>query len=418
MSNVALSRCSVQDGRVVVAWLTERDGPWLGDLIDVYRAFEGEPRRRLDEHLARWTGGEWAGSGRALAVEVLDRVFLAPTAARVKRAGVRGAVFRAAVQGGLRGEVLARAAGSQGLTQAGGEGALFADRPCERTVRAPPEPPDPSAVARQANLAIAQAALCSSAEIAVELEGDPRAVVRHARLRRLVCTARGRSPGGPVLLEVSGPLALFRRTALYDRHLAELLPTLVGIGRFRLRARCLVRGREGVLALEPSAPLPSPGAPRLYGSLLEQRFARDFARLGSAWEVLREPAPRSARGMLVFPDFALQRRGVSGERWLLEIAGFWTADDLAEKAQRRRAAGLERLIVCLDAALDCGRGALPESCVVLPFARRVDAGAVLRILEGTRPRGPPAAPVQGTPAGGDRRRAASAPQRAHDRAGR
>ena len=31
--------------------------------------------------------------------------------------------------------------------------------------------------------------------------------------------------------------------------------------------------------------------------------------------------------------------------------------------------------------LDCGRQSLPESCVVLPFRRRIDACAVLRILE-------------------------------------
>lgn len=39
---------------------------------------------------------------------------------------------------------------------------------------------------------------------------------------------------------------------------------------------------------------------------------------------------------------------------LLEIVGFWTADYVAKKLRRWRAAGLGRLILSIDAARNCG----------------------------------------------------------------
>jgi hypothetical protein len=76
-SNVALSRYSVRDGRVVVAGLTERDHPWLADLIVLYHAF---------------AGGAAPAAGRA--ARVLDG-----RGARGVRAGPR----RAGARSGLRG---------------------------------------------------------------------------------------------------------------------------------------------------------------------------------------------------------------------------------------------------------------------------------------------------------------------------
>ena len=94
-----------------------------------------------------------------------------------------------------------------------------------------------------------------------------------------------------------------------------------------------------------------------------------------------EPAPVAAQGTLIFPDFALQHRRDATRRWWLEIAGFWTADYIARKLDRLRAAGLERLILCLDASRDCGRDALPEHARIVWFRRRVDPADVLAVIE-------------------------------------
>jgi predicted nuclease of restriction endonuclease-like RecB superfamily len=43
------------------------------------------------------------------------------------------------------------------------------------------------------------------------------------------------------------------------------------------------------------------------------------------------PPVRQRVEELIFPDFALQLRSDPGQRWLLEIAGFWTPDDVSRK---------------------------------------------------------------------------------------
>ncbi len=66
---------------------------------------------------------------------------------------------------------------------------------------------------------------------------------------------------------------------------------------------------------------------------------------------------------------------------LLEIVGFWTPSYLEEKLRRLRAARLGGMILCIDASRDCGRAQLPEGARILGFRRRVDAAAVLAMLE-------------------------------------
>ena len=58
-----------------------------------------------------------------------------------------------------------------------------------------------------------------------------------------------------------------------------------------------------------------------------------------------------------------------------------TAEYIAHKLERLRAADLDRLILCLDANRDCGKETLPERDRVIRFHRRVDPLDVLAIIE-------------------------------------
>jgi len=381
VASFALARCSVQGDVVVPHWLTERDYPWLADLIEAYTAFVGEPRRRLDDTLAaQATGAAQAPPGWRMAAQVLDRVFRTEIAAVVKPARARAAVFQASVSRDSRARILERVARDLGTTALALERSLFADLAGERLLRAPDEPVHVSSLALQCNLAIAQAALKRSARVEITLEGNARAVVRHAKLRGLICTV-SRSPGGDTTLEISGPLALFKQTALYGRHLAELVPMLPWSRRFELRADCTLHGREARLTLTPADPLPPGLAPKRYDSRLEERFAREFARATKEWTLIREPEPVAAEGTLIFPDFALVHRREPHRRWLLEIVGFWTSGYVERKLRRLRAAGIDNLVLCIDESLDCHGVALPEDCPVLRFRKRVDPQAVLKLIE-------------------------------------
>ena len=158
-------------------------------------------------------------------------------------------------------------------------------------------------------------------------------------------------------------------------------------GAVSLQAECVVDGRRVILQLATGDPIFPADAPRQYDSRLEERFAREFQRLAPDWDVLREPEPISAGAVLIFPDFALQRRSHPGPRWLVEIAGFWTPDYLARKVALYRAARVSNLVLCIDEARNCADADLPPSALVVRFRRRVDAAAVLRaILERDPPK--------------------------------
>jgi predicted nuclease of restriction endonuclease-like RecB superfamily len=258
---------------------------------------------------------------------------------------------------------------------------LFGDLPGERLAGAPAHPLSAVELALRCNLALVQSLLLRAAKVRIEVEGNTRALVRQAKWRGLICTGIERSPSAAAALELSGPFALFRHTRLYGRALGELVPLLAWCPRFRLRAECVVHGRRLTLQLGTGDPIFPAGAPRRYDSRLEERFAREFRRLALAWDVIREPEPIPAGGTLIFPDFALQDRSDPGRRWLLEIVGFWTADYVTRKLALYRSARLSNLILCIDEDRNCAEADVPAGARVVRFRRRVDAAAVLRVVE-------------------------------------
>jgi predicted nuclease of restriction endonuclease-like RecB superfamily len=187
--------------------------------------------------------------------------------------------------------------------------------------------------------------------------------------------------GQDAVVEISGPLTLFRRTLVYGRALASLVPGLVWCDRFRLDARCALYDQLISVEIRSGDPIfPGPES-RRFDSKLEERFARDFRRAAPDWDVIREPEPITTARSVIFPDFALQHRRDLDRRWLLEIVGFWTQDYLERKLACLREARIDNLILCLDATRDCGGLALPTGARLVYFRRRVDAAEILRIVQ-------------------------------------
>jgi predicted nuclease of restriction endonuclease-like RecB superfamily len=276
--------------------------------------------------------------------------------------------------------VLISTAAGLGVTAQELDDSLFADLPGERLIGPLGTPTSAAELALRVNLALVQAILFHAARVRIYAEGHTRALVLHARLRGLICTVTDR--GGPedVCIDLSGPLALFRKTLLYGRALGEIVPLLSWCARFRLYAECIVDGRRVRLQLRTGDPLFPGPAPHPYDSRLEERFAQAFRKLAPDWDVVREPEPINVAGTQVFPDFALVHRAVPARRWLLEIVGFWTPEYVAQKLARYRSARLPNLILCIDEERNCASADFPPSARVLRFRRRVDPAAVLRVV--------------------------------------
>src|SRR3989454_4355137 len=369
-------------GNVVLPhFLGEHDHLWLRVLLEEYARFVGRRQRELDAHLREPLPCASPARKRRIAIHVLSRHWGSRSAATIPPRRARAMVFAEAARSQDPAyAVVASVAAALGVTAAELTEALFADLPGERLVAAPAEVLSPGELALRTNLAIAQGLLFRSTAVLIDMEGNARAVVRHAKLRGLICAVVPREGERQAALEISGPYALFRRTLVYGRALSEILPLLAWCHSFRLQADCAVRGRPLILRLASGDPIFPGKAPRLYDSKLEERFARDFRRVAPDWDVIREPEAVQAGNTLIFPDFALRHRG-DGRRWLVENVGVLTRGYVERETSLLPIAGLRDLVLCIDESRNCADGSLPSSSRIILFRRRVDAAAVLRLIE-------------------------------------
>lgn len=373
---------SVAGAVVVPHFLGEHDHPWLRTLLEEHERFIGRPQRELDGRLREPLPCASPPRKLRLAIQVLTwlrRDHRNVTVVPPRRA--RAFVFVEKARSPARAlTVLSTVAASLGVTAGDLQDSLFADLPGERLVGAWAQPLSAAQLALRTNLALVQALLFHAIAVRIDVEGNTRVLVRHAKLRGLICTIADRTGQGDSSLEISGPFVLFRNTRLYGRALGELVPLLAWCPRFRLQADCVLAGRHLTLELGTGDPIFPASAPREYDSRIEERFAREFRRLAPDWDVVREPEPIAADGTLIFPGFALQHRSNPARRWLLEIVGFWTPDYVARKLTRYRSARLSNLILCIDESRNCADADLPPEALVIRFRRRVDAAAVLRLV--------------------------------------
>jgi predicted nuclease of restriction endonuclease-like RecB superfamily len=371
---------SVAGTVVVPHFLGEHDHPWLRTLLEEHDRFIGRPQRELDGRLREPLPCVSPPRKLRLANQVLIRLRRGHRNATVvppRRA--RALVFVEAARSPAPAlTVLSTVAATLGVTAGDLQDSLFADLPGERLVGASAQPLSAVELALRTNLALVQALLFHAIAVRIDVEGNTRALVRHAKLRGLICTIADRNGRCGSSLEISGPFMLFRNTRLYGRTLGELVPLLAWCPHFRLQANCVFDGRHLTLELGTGDPIFPASAPREYDSRVEERFAREFRRLAPDWDVVREPEPIAADGTLIFPDFALQHRSNPARRWLLEIVGFWTPGYVARKLAQYGSARLSNLILCIDESRNCGEADLPPEACVIRFRRWVDAAAVLR----------------------------------------
>ena len=370
-------------------YLTPADYAWLRVLIEEFQRFDGKKVDQLSERLSEPLPC-YAPEGKAkLAIHVLHRLCrdgrpVSQVSPKLARRELFAAAQQARDQSGAwdRAEVVSSAALGLGVSADALLQSLFADLPAERLVKLPSQLPDPGDLALRSNFALAQGFLQRSSRVVIAVQGNARAVVRQVLLRRLLCTVRPRTGAGRATIDVSGPYSLFKRTLLYGRALASLVPVLQACDRFHLTAEAVLRGRELSVTLQSGDPIfPRTELPRRYDSKLEERFSLEFRKVAPDFDLTREPEPLQAGDHLIFPDFAIYRRREPTRRVLLEIVGFWTPRYLRDKIERLRAARLSDMILCIDESLNCSDEALANIGRVIRYKRRIDSKAVLAMVE-------------------------------------
>ena len=377
----SLIRYSTRDGIVILHFLTERDHPWIRLLIEEYEGFIDRPRRELDERFEVRLPPGVPLDRSPIIRHLLDRIYRGQNHSKIPPVQARQEVFRAHARDREPADVILQRVGKElGVTPEELDESLFADIPRNRRIAQPQDPVGPAELALRANHACVQGVLYRSSRVEIEVEGQARPLVRLAKLCGLMCTVESKAHGRRAVLHVSGPYSLFKRTLLYGRALCNLVPALAWCERFRLESRCTLRNRELGFSVSSGDPILPGREPRRFDSKLEERFDRDFRKVAPEYDIIREPEPVSAGQSLIFPDFALQHRRDPSRRWILEIVGFWTPDYLGKKLACLRMANLDRFILCLDMDRNCSRDELPEKAHVVPFRRKIDPLAVLKIM--------------------------------------
>ncbi len=319
-----------------------------------------------------------------LAATVLRRLWQHRSIAVVSPKLARATLFRAGACHRHRSAAIAAASAELGIGDDQLLASLFGDLPSEKVLVPPRDAIGPAQLAQLVNLALVSGLLKRAVQVTIKAEGNTRALVRLAKLRGLICTVNApRANQDAAELAISGPYALFRRTTVYGRALASLVPRALWCRRMELKAECALRDDEPlkILVVRSGDPILPARELAAYDSRLEERFAKEFGRLAPEWEIVREPRPVNADGVLIHPDFLLRHRRDPRRSWLLEIAGFWTPEYLADKLRRLRAARLKRFIICVDRARNCTQDELPSTATVVRFARHIDPLDVLRVVD-------------------------------------
>jgi predicted nuclease of restriction endonuclease-like RecB superfamily len=384
---------------IAPAYLTAADYPWLRMLLEERARFVGHKRRVWRQRLAQPLGFAAPRNKLRLALGVLDRLVADHAPKELAARKVRAVVFREAAKDACRRRALERAASALDVAADALPELLFADLPEERALAPLAEPLGPDRLALLCNEALVSALLHKALRVRVVARGNVRAVVRHAKLAGLICRAALAAGGDAVILEISGPYALFRHTRVYGRALASLVPRLAWCKDYRLEADCMLGAEPclGRLVLGSGDPIGAARELRPFDSKLEERFARAFGKLAPEWDLTREPRAVPVGDSLIFPDFELVHRATD-QRWLLEIAGYWTPEYVRRKLALLRQAKLERLILCIDEERCCAEEALEHLGTVIRYRRRLDPRAVLAVLD------PAWAPVpDGHPGRGEKR---------------
>ena len=369
-----------REGEVIPRLLDSRDHAWLELLMDAYVRHVDRLRTELDEHLSEAPLSRAPRIKLRLATHVFDRFTRARTAAAVAAREARALVFRArAASAGDRADVLDGAAKCIALTPGELEALLFCDLPSQRRIAELPFD-GPEAAAGAVNATLIAALLARASSVRISLAEGGELLARYARNAGLICLGQ-RGPDGGLTLEISGPFSLFRRSELYGRALASLLPRLAEHETFELRASvALADPRDALLlTVRSSDPL---GLGTLAGRPPRSpvsRLRQDLNRAATQWTIA-DAAPIRSEDMLLFPDLELRSSVAPDRSWLVVCSGFWTPESLESDLARFARAGRERVVFCVDVRRGCGDGEPPEHPRIIRHRGRVDVRELLALL--------------------------------------
>ncbi len=351
-----------------------------GELIALFAETVGQRKTDLDGVLAAFEGEDTAFKVKRGLAHLLANDFCTfETVAPLDPAELRERVFALGAESTpsrqRRDAVLAHAADSLALergrliTSDELAAGLFADLPTRQVLTAF-DPPAPDALLHRYNLAQAQGVFYRAHELTITAHRNSPArykqMFRYMKLFGLMTLIEGDADHG-FTLRVDGPASLFEPSTRYGLAMAKLLPALLHVTKWSLRASLKPRPRDDesestrvreddgrlseTFALDAKCGLVSHyKAAEDFDSILEEAFAARWAKLGTPWTLEREVDLVPVPGSAIIPDFRVAHP--DGRSVLVEIIGFWRPEYLRKKFALLRRADRRDIVLAVSERLN------------------------------------------------------------------
>lgn len=362
-------------------FLTSSDHAWVSKIIETYRRLHGSTIRHADLAIQQAFVPKSAEKRKIRLIKFIENTVYnkdVKVCARDVRMALFLLIFSQSAQPSFdkRQELARRIAKDFGAEEDRILQFLLSDIECERIINADQLSSDINEICNQVNLAFAKTLLRKATAVRILIPENSRRVIRQAKLNGLICNADRQN--GDLTLEISGPLSIFSKTAIYGRGIASLLSVLSWSERYALTAICNHDAGQFKVALESGDPIKPGNRPRSFDSKLEEKFAEAVTKKLTGWHLFREPQPIDTTEGIIFPDFLLQCSSDPKTLFFCEIVGFWTTEYLKKKLKQWSLVRDCRFVLCINEKLKATGEPLPESLPVYFFKGNINP---LRAME-------------------------------------
>lgn len=254
------------------------------------------------------------------------------------------------------------------------------------------ECPTPEALIHRYNLSQVQGLFYKASEIVLTAHrndpGEYKLLFRYLKLFQLMTTIEGDADHG-FTITVDGPTSLFKPSTRYGLALAKLIPALLHVTKWSLRATLQIKDtyanqvRPRRFTLESDCGLVShypPGKP--FDSMVEASFAQRWTTLKTEWRLEREVDLLPIPGSVMIPDFRLVHP--DGRSYLLEIVGYWRPEYLRKKFSQVRRSGCDTLILAISERLNLEKAGVKLTALparIIWYKEKLNPKSVLDLLE-------------------------------------